>query len=277
MAVKHWKRSLSALLIASVALLPSGCADLTNPDRANVEAERVTPIDPWEPFNRGMFELNTTIDGLVVKPLTQIYRGVVPQEGRDAVTNVLRNLGAPVNLVNSVLQGDVQNSFAVFWRFVLNSTFGLAGIRDFAGEDAQLYARNADFGQTLAVLGVPSGPYTFMPFFGPGTTRDTVGRIVDILMNPFSYADVPWPPIYTTVTVLDRRSVNMSLIDDVFRDSLDPYATFRSGYLQRRASEIKKARKASAWTDYYAISSRDVALPAKKTLGGNKASKKPKS
>lgn len=228
----------ASILLLGTAL--TGCADYTNP--RSVASGNEKQADSQEGLNRAMFDVNNAIDTVVLRPITVAYRTVVPEEGRTMVSNFVRNLGSPVTFVNSILQGDQQNTFATFWRFAINSTVGIGGVFDVAAE-AGLRNRDADFGQTMAVWGVGSGPYVFIPVIGPSTLRDTVGRVVDIFFNPLVYLDEAWP-IYAQagITLLDRRSQAHTLIDDTFRTSLDPYATFRSGYLQRRSAEIARAR-----------------------------------
>jgi phospholipid-binding lipoprotein MlaA len=138
----------------------------------------------------------------------------------------------------------VQNTFATFWRFVINSTFGIGGIFDVASE-AGLKNRTADLGQTFGVHGADAGPYIMIPIMGPSNVRDALGRVGDIFFFPPNYSS-EWavPLSIGAVSAVDARSNNMELIDGVYRSSLDPYATFRSGYMQRRVAEIKKAKEA---------------------------------
>lgn len=230
------------LAAAGAVALLAGCADYTNQQALDdPEAE----ADSLESFNRAMYGVHTAVDGVVIRPVTFVYRSVVPESGRTMVSNFLRNLASPISFANSVLQGDVDNSFGTFWRFAINSTIGIGGLFDVADE-AGLRHRDNDFGQTLAVWGVGSGSYLFLPVLGPGTGRDTLGRAVDMVFNPLTWAEESWP-VYVQggMTVIDRRSANYTLIEDISQTSLDPYATFRSGYLQRRTVEIKKARAAS--------------------------------
>lgn len=227
-------RKALALALCLGAL--GGCA--TPPDGADA-ADR----DALEPYNRIAYEFNYTLDGLVLRPVTQVYRGVVPEEGRAMVSNVVDNLYSPVVFANSVLQGDPQNSFATFWRFMLNSTFGLGGLNDFATE-AGLKNRSTDFGMTLALCDVDSGPYFVIPILGPSTVRDAGGRVADAFINPFNYmGDTTSAAIWGT-TAIDARSRNAKIIDQVYDNSVDPYTTFRSAYMQKRASDIKRARAA---------------------------------
>jgi phospholipid-binding lipoprotein MlaA len=142
-----------------------------------------------------------------------------------------------------VLQTDPQNSFASFWRFTLNTTVGVGGLFDVASE-AGLKYRQTDFGQTMAIYGADAGPYIVLPIIGPSNTRDGIGRVADAFMNPFNYVDQgPGLSIAMwSATAVDKRSTNMKLIDDIYRTSLDPYTTFRSGYTQKRNSDIRRAK-----------------------------------
>lgn len=198
--------------------------------------------DPLEPLNRVFFEFNRTVDTLLLRPVSAAYRGIVPEEGRTAVTHFLQNLYTPVTFANSVLQGDPENSFATLWRFLLNSTAGLFGLFDVATE-VGLTNRTTDMGQTFALYGADTGPYFVIPLLGPSNVRDALGRLGDVFTFPPNYAE-EWaiPLSIGAATAVDARSNNMDLLDDLYHSSIDPYATFRSAYTQRRAEQIRRAR-----------------------------------
>lgn len=196
--------------------------------------------DPLEPYNRAMYQFNYTVDGLILKPVTIGYRAIVPEAGREMVSNFLENLYTPVVFANSVLQGDPQNSFSSFWRFVINTTVGIGGLFDVASE-AGLKNRQTDFGQTLALMGARPGPYIVLPIIGPSNIRDAFGRVADACMNPFNYVNTATSLAMWSATAIDQRSKNMKLFDDIYTTSLDPYSTFRSAYTQKRASDIRRA------------------------------------
>lgn len=247
-------RAAKMMLAALATTTLVGCADYTT--QQGLKAPE-SEMDSNEGVNRFFYAVNNAIDAVLIKPITYVYRSIVPETGREMVSNFVHNLGSPVYFGNSVLQGDVENSFAVFWRFALNTTVGVGGLFDVA-ESNGLRARDADFGQTMAVWGVPSGDYTFVPVFGPGTVRDTFGRLVDLAMNPSFWAKDNWYGYAQAgITILDTRSRNYTLIEDTKRTSLDPYATFRSGYMQRRTAEIRKAQ---------AVHQKGNAAPAQKPV-----------
>lgn len=229
---------------ALAALFATSCADVTNtpgvPQNTTAGYEAVDE-DPLEPINRAFFRTHLVLDQIVFRPVSKVYEGVVPEVGRTAVSNFLDNITSPVDFVNSVFQGDAENSFATFWRFVLNSTLGFAGLYDFAEEEVGLNARQADFGQTLAQYGVSSGAYLFLPVFGPTTLRDGTGRGVDILFDPVTWTnDSDWSIAEGIAIGIDYRTENMKAIDDLNNNSLDPYSAYRSAWIQKRTAFIRE-------------------------------------
>lgn len=196
--------------------------------------------DPWEPVNRGIFRFNEVVDKFLLRPVAVGYTKVMPRYGRERVHNVLNNMGEPVNMLNGFLQADPERGFTAMWRFILNSTFGVLGVFDFAGQNAQLTHRDEDYGQTMGVYGVGSGPYIVLPLLGPSSVRDAFGRVVDTFTDPFSYVDSNEFLIgRAAATALDTRSRSLEVTDEIYRTSLDPYATIRSAYSQHREALIR--------------------------------------
>jgi phospholipid-binding lipoprotein MlaA len=223
-------------LCAFLLLLASGCAGMQpEADGAN---------DPFEPLNRGLFAFNRTLDGLILKPAARIYRGVVPEIGREGVHNVLANWTAPVTFLNDVLQGEPDRASETLGRFFLNTGFGLLGLLDVATYVGAEERHDEDFGQTLAVWGFGEGPYLVIPVIGPSNARDLGGRIADFFGDPVGIAardnDLVWE-IYARhgVDGIDTRARLMKPYDDLESGSLDFYAALRNFYRQRRDAEIR--------------------------------------
>ncbi len=196
--------------------------------------------DPLETYNRGMFAVNDAVDTVLLRPVAQGYRYVTPMEVRGRIGNISDNLSEPVSMVNAFLQGDFDQGMTNFWRFLINSTLGLGGMHDVAAT-AGLAPRREDFGQTLAVWGVGSGPYIVLPIFGPSNLRDTGGLVTDYFFDPLNYAvddTLSSVAIRGSQAVVVRERL-LDPIDDVYSSSLDPYASFKSIYEQRRAAQIK--------------------------------------
>jgi phospholipid-binding lipoprotein MlaA len=236
---------LACLALALGAL--AGCA--TRPDPADPEAvaEFRATNDPIEPLNRGVYFVNEGLDTLVVRPATELYRIALPPEVRTGVRNVLGNLRTPVILANDLLQGEGARAQVTASRFVVNSTAGVLGLFDVA-KNWGLPAHTEDFGQTLAVWGVGPGPYLYLPVLGPSNPRDAAGFAAGIAADPLTWVGGANAAGYarTGLTVLDTRESLIEPLDQVRATSLDPYATIRSAYRQRRAAEIGNRGEAPA-------------------------------
>lgn len=217
----------AALLIALLAL--AGC--VSQDSLSNVEH------DPWERVNRTSYVVSDGFDRVLLKPVARGYDFILPSWASRGVTNFSNNLTTPRSMVNNFLQGKPKQGVSDFGRFLLNSTFGLGGLLDVATMNG-LEIYDEDFGQTLAVWGVPDGPYVYVPFLGPYTLRDAIALPVDILSDPLMH--------YEVTSVRDRLNV-LRIIDiraqlftaeRFLEDSKDPYITIRESYLQNRRFEI---------------------------------------
>ena len=157
-------------------LVLGGCASTSGPTE---------PHDPFESFNRSMFSFNKVLDDAVFGPVAHGYVAVTPEPAREAVFNFFDNLAYLTTVVNQFLQGKVERGFEDTGRFIVNSTFGLAGLIDFAS-GVGIPRHDEDFGQTLAVWGVEPGPYLVLPLIGPSGFRDAVGIGVNRVAVPSS-------------------------------------------------------------------------------------------
>lgn len=230
------------LVLALASMVLVGCA--TAPDRSDPEAmaEYQEINDPGEPTMRAIFAFNQALDKAILKPVANVYRETTPEKFRTGVHNFLNNLRTPVIFFNDVMQGDIQRALETLGRFLVNTTVGILGINDTAG-DLGLEYHNEDFGQTLAVWNMPEGPYLMLPIFGPSNPRDAVGRVVDFFIDPLNMwarnADEEWTMYArTAVDAIDFRALHYDTIEDLEKSSLDFYAAVRSLYRQRRNDEI---------------------------------------
>ena len=194
--------------------------------------------DPLEPVNRAMFSFNEAVDTVLLRPVARGYTYIVPEYGRQRVTNALTNLRMPVVFLNSVVQLDPENAFSSLWSFLLNSTVGVFGIFDVTGA-TDLAVRDEDFDQTLGHYGVGAGPYIVLPIFGPSSTRGTVGTVTDWFTDPFNHLDDEFVVARTITSAIDTRANVLPTTDEIYRTSIDPYATIRSAYLQRRVALVE--------------------------------------
>lgn len=187
--------------------------------------------DPWEGFNRSIFNFNEGLDRAILKPVTQGYRYVTPEIAQTGVNNFFENLKDVRTLFNNLFQGKVHNALEDFSRITFNSTFGLGGLIDVA-TPMGIPKNNEDFGQTLGYWGVSSGPYLVLPLFGPSSVRDSVGMVPDWYLDPLYYVDDRSTRVPLRVLrVVDTRS---QLLDAERIISGDRYSFIRDAYLQRR-------------------------------------------
>nr|WP_321512906.1 VacJ family lipoprotein [uncultured Pseudodesulfovibrio sp.] len=138
--------------------------------------------DPWEPLNRHLYDFNAGFDEYFMLPVTSGYEAVLPSPIRSGISNLIQNVNELPTLVNCMLQGKIEKSAITSSRFLINSTFGLAGIMDLASDNPNFTLQKEDFGQTLGVWGFGNGPYFVMPIFGPSNVRDTFGFGGDFML-----------------------------------------------------------------------------------------------
>lgn len=213
--------------------------------RGQVETAAGAEIDPWEGFNRKMFAVHNTIDDAVLVPAAKGYRAVTHKKQRKGLRNFLANLRTPVILLNDLLQGEFERAGHTASRFVVNSTIGFGGMGDPAGR-LGVPQHSEDFGQTLAVWGLDSGPYLFVPLFGPSSIRDGFGSAVDVAAGPSIWIRTE-PAQYfrysrAGASALALREPLIEPLAEIEANSLDYYASFRSFYLQARKREIANGR-----------------------------------
>ena len=239
--------------VAAAALSAGLAACATQPGTASADA--VETGDPLEPVNRGIFEVNQVFDRILLKPLAKGYVGIVPEEGRDAIRRVLDNMKEPTLFFNNALQGEEERAGITVGRFAVNTTLGFAGVFDVAKE-VGLPRQPADFGQTLYVWGVPSGPYLVLPLLGPSNPRDAIGLGVDAYADPTSLLSKIDSIDEITIARfladgIDQRARYLDVLDDLEKNSLDFYAQLKSLSQQRRASELTRGAAPQTAPDFY--------------------------
>ncbi|TNF33661.1 MAG: VacJ family lipoprotein [Gammaproteobacteria bacterium] len=193
-------------------------------------------VDPWERMNRGIYRFNDTLDRYTLKPVAKGYQWVTPDPVERGVNNMFRNLQEIRNLLNQLLQGKPVMAASDTARFLVNTTVGVVGIFDVASHMG-LERHEEDFDQTLAVWGVPQGPYFVMPFFGPKTVRGVAGLSVDAFVHPLEEVDhIPTRNVSVATDYVSRRAELLKVEDVIFGD---PYVFMRDAYLQQREALIR--------------------------------------
>jgi phospholipid-binding lipoprotein MlaA len=231
------KRALRATsLTITTAILLAACA--------NFEEQGVSGSgthDPFESTNRAVHRFNVGADRIVLRPVSRGYDAVVPDGLQTAITNASDNLSEPSRFLNHSLQGNGTGAARSAYRFLVNSTLGLAGTYDLAGA-VGVEADDTDFGETLHVWGSGEGAYVELPLLGPSTTRDATGRVVDAVTNPMSYVlNADARSLRTGLNVADQvgdRARFGDTIDGVLYESADSYSQTQLLYLQNRRFEL---------------------------------------
>ncbi len=210
--------------------------------------------DPNEAANREVHGLNKAIDRALVDPVSTVYGKGVPGPLRQGVQNFAGNLDIPGDVANGLLQGRPGPALANTARFVINTTVGLGGLFDPA-KAMGLPGKTTDFGETLHVWGFPEGAYGELPFVGPSTSRDTAGRVVDVVLNPLRLA-LPMREgnIATAASVASRLGDRFKFgntVDSILYDSADSYAQARLLYLQNRRFELGQGEGGTSGEDAF--------------------------
>jgi phospholipid-binding lipoprotein MlaA len=231
--------ALNILLLLALALL-SACATIEEP---------TDPHDPFESYNRAIYNFNDGVDKYLFKPVAEGYATITPDPAQKGISNFFSNLDDVLVLINNLLQLKLTQAASDTARIIINTSFGLFGLIDWAS-DIGLQKHHEDFGQTLGYWGVPSGPYFVLPFIGPSTLRDASGFAMDsTYFNPIYkelHEDFPPPSReneaavwgMTIVKTIDIRAKLLKAEKILDAAALDPYIFIREGYLQRRQNRV---------------------------------------
>lgn len=216
-------RTLICVLLLTLA---SGCANTGG----------ISEGDPFVKFNRGAFKLNKSLDKNVFNPVAEVYDDVLHEDINDGITNFFSNLNDISVIFNDVLQGKLGQAFSDLGRFIINSTLGIGGFVDLSS-DIGLPKHREDFGQTLGVWGIDSGPFIILPVLGPTTVRAGIGLGVDTIgFNPMTYwvNEAPVTGGLMTLQYIDFKADLLSTGELLGVAAVDEYGFLKSVYLQYR-------------------------------------------
>jgi len=248
--LNHIRTALLHTFLTIALLMGSGCATVEGPPN---------PDDPFESFNRSMFAFNETADKYVIKPVAEGYNFIMPDIASKGVTNFFSNVDDIVVFFNQLLQFKFKAAAATSARFVFNSTFGLLGLIDVATH-MDLPKQAEDFGQTLAVWGVPDGPYLVLPFIGPASVRDTAGLAVDwTFFDPiFNRQTLEQSLVTLSIKYIDIRAGLLkasNILDDTIPDK---YAFMRDARKLRREFLIYDGNPPEEFTEEELFEDEDL-------------------
>jgi phospholipid-binding lipoprotein MlaA len=238
------------LLVAGAAMLLAGCAAAPNKD------------DPFEPWNRTMYDVHQAVDGTIVKPIAQAYVAATPELIRTGISNFFGNIDDLFTGINNVLEGRGDQAGDDFGRVLLNSTFGMGGILDLASMMG-ITKDKKDFGITFGKWGAPQGPYFFVPLFGPTTLRDGTGTVVRIFLSPIGYInEIPVRNTLYGVGYLDTRAQALSAESVLDTAAIDRYRFLRNAYLKNRRYQVYEGKPPPEEDEDDATSAPVVPAPA---------------
>jgi phospholipid-binding lipoprotein MlaA len=202
---------------------------------------RITVADPLSGLNQAVFDFNDKLYFWALKPIAQGYKAVIPSPVRQGIRNFLHNLEAPVRIVNCFLQGKMPAAASEMCRFVYNTTFGVLGFWDPSKDYPHLNPPEEDFGQTLGLFGIGNGIYLVLPFLGPSTLRDTLGKGVDFFGTFTAYIKpdaLAWA--LKGEDAVNDLSFRIGQYEELKDAAIEPYESFKDGYIQYRKKKINQ-------------------------------------
>ena len=227
---------------------PSVAAAADEPEDIIVTAKRrAIAADPLENLNETSFEVIQSVDKALVGPVALAYRDKLPSPVRTGIRNFLTNIGEPISFVNFLLQLKLGKAVGTVGRFTINTTIGVVGLIDVAkNKPFHLPHHINGFAYTMGFYGIKSGPYLFLPFIGPTTLRDVIGRLMDLSLVP-TVAGAPFNNIFYALpagilSALDDRAEFDAELTRLRTETKDPYAALRAYYLNKRQAEIDELR-----------------------------------
>jgi phospholipid-binding lipoprotein MlaA len=245
------RRVCAVFFVLCLALFFAGCAKKVSPEvgagqaqgqsAESVGSDELSPVDAGthpddlEGVNRKVFSFNDVLISYVFTPVHIVYAGFFPPDVRNGFSNFYRNLAFPVRFVNALLQFKFDKMFKETAAFVLNTTFGSAGLFNVTKNMPCLQSSPEDFGQTLAFYGLGSGTYVVLPLLGPSSVRDTVGLVADSLLYPLTWVQPDATKYaFTAHDKTNTISANMKTYQDIKAESFDHYSSMKDVYFQYR-------------------------------------------
>ncbi|MRR33596.1 VacJ family lipoprotein [bacterium] len=248
------ERVMMVTVVAAAMLLMCGCSSPPKTGQGTLPPLRTyekvvkgdTPpvlevSDSLEGFNRGAYRFNYYFDEYLFLPVVHGYEFILPDYAEDRISSAIDNIGEFGNLTNNLFQLKFKAAGITLSRVVINSTVGIAGLWDPAG-DWGLKRRPEDFGQTLGHFGVGEGSYLVLPILGPSNVRDTTGLIADTaafsFAGPSAWVDsTAASAAYSATVAVDKRH----RIPFRYRESGSPfeYELLRMLYTMKRTYDTE--------------------------------------
>ena len=222
------------------------------------EDVEVVDIDPYENFNRVVFNISDSLDESFLRPTAEIYSDYTPLFIKDSVTNFFYNLAEIDTVINQLLQGKPKLAAEDSLRFIINTTIGVGGVFDIATRMG-FERHDEDFGQTLGVWGVESGPYVFVPFVGPSTLRDIFGIPLSwYVSGTFAIEEDNTKILFSLLDVIDTRERILAAENLIIGDR---YEFVKDAFLQSREHSVKDGEVEDEFLSEFEDELFDLDLP----------------
>ncbi|MDR2666788.1 MAG: VacJ family lipoprotein [Holosporales bacterium] len=195
--------------------------------------------DPLEPLNRLMFKINGVLDKVFLVPISMAYERIFPTFLQSGIANFVCNFFSPVAVINFILQGDGEHVVKTTFRFIINTIFGFFGFFDTASKIG-LQKKETSLGSTFKKWGAKPGPYLVLPFFGPGSFRSSLGKIMQIPIDPmaqitlFNYKKNTRRRLYYVIygaNIIVKRASMLEIMMELEKTSDDMYVTTRNSIM----------------------------------------------
>ena len=215
-------------------------------EEAEEEVQQIP--DPLAPVNKVMFHFNDKLYFWALKPVTQIYSHMIPEDFRIVFGNAYDNLWAPARIVNNLLQLRFRSAGNELTRFLVNSVVGIGGLGDVGRDSMGIKKQEADLGQTLGHYGIGHGFYLVLPVFGPSSLRDGVGMVGDRFMYPLTFVSSSDLTLEETSGIFAHEKVNDTSFKigdyESFKEaSIDPYVSMRDAFVQHRKMKVEESNR----------------------------------
>jgi len=240
----------SGIIVAQGSEAEAREAQETEPNEHNNGAEEESPriADPIAPVNKVMYHFNDKLYFWAIKPVTQVYAHIIPEDFRIAVGNFYDNLWAPSRVLNNLFQLRFKAAGNELIRFVFNSFAGLGGLGDVSRDALGIKKQEADFGQTLGHYGMGHGFYLVLPVFGPSSVREGIGLAGDTFMHPLTYVNKHHLTFWQKVGFFAHEKVNATSFKigdyESFKESaIDPYVAMRDAFVQHRKKVVDDSKQ----------------------------------
>ena len=247
-----FKKTLYLLLVCLFIQINSAYAGTEGSEELS-KSSQDSAAECFEGVSRAMFKFNHVLDKAIFKPVAKGYRAL-PAPIRKGTGNVVDNLRSLLTLSNNLLQGDLNRAGNTAARFGINTTAGILGVFDPATKLGFEDQGKEDFGQTLGAWGADTGCYFVLPILGPTTTRDAVGLVGNVFIDPVyqithnteidngmvgnsNYSEHNYY-YYRGTGAVDFRAKNIESFESLEENSIDLYASLKSLYLQNRKKKI---------------------------------------